>query len=54
MDTIQGGWAPSERCGVLHFDGGYAEDYSSDDLRNTTKTYADHVANYTPPTGPQS
>ena len=46
-----GGWAATEqRCGLLHFDGGYADDYSSDDdLRNTTETYADHVANYTPP-----
>lgn len=48
-----GGWAPlEESCGLLHFDGGYADDYSTDDLRNTSETYADHVANYTPPTGP--
>ena len=48
-----GGWAPLEdSCGLLHFDGGYGDDYSTDDLRNTSETYADHVANYTPPTGP--
>ena len=53
MQTDDQWGALESECGVLHFEGGYGNDYSYDDLRNVTggQTYADHVANYTPPVG---